>query len=272
MDLVDFLYSLSNVELWVFVLILLGIFTSITMILSSKFIALQKRNNARSYVMNLAGLMHSLFSILVGFVVFDLVDVSKTASKTVSKEVDALAQTCHAAEWLKPEIRSHVRSNLLQYANQVLEKEWPDMQKGRPVSEGATRFIRDIRKKIMAEADLMYGKKDLFKYHNVLDETLEIYNIRAERIALSTVHLSHFLWFMILLGTAFLIFSCTIGGGYGLDTLTMAIYTIFLSSAIFLILSLDRPFRGQFRIKPDQFVSLEKRLGHCCEDGMDKAL
>ncbi|XVN42172.1 MAG: hypothetical protein RCG15_05740 [Candidatus Rickettsia vulgarisii] len=86
----------------------------------------------------------------------------------------------------------------------------------------------------------------------IFNEIKELYTARYKRIQMSYVSLNPQYWFFIFITTVIsLIFLCMLGNKLYLHNISIILVCINSTSIIFLLISLDKPFRGALSVKPE---------------------
>jgi len=178
-------------------------------------------------------------------------------------EANAVGNLYADAEGLPGQWKSDVREHIRQYLVLVIDKEWPEQQKGElsPATQAESRLeLRAINKVLADFAPETLGQAVI---HGEMLRTLnELYRARRTRILASSGHVPPIVWDIILLGTA-----ATIGYTYlfGMRSFRMhlavtASVTASLSLVILLIVALDYPFRGELSVGTDSYESVRATI------------
>jgi hypothetical protein len=260
--MLDFLFHLTDVRLFTlliglgFVIALLGV-TMVRIIVPHE---LRLKDN--SVIGSVGALVGLIYGVLVGITSLYLINNLTATSDAVQREANGLANIYRSATWLKEPARDNLLLLVKNYLNEATDVEWPAMKRGEAVSEEGDLMIDKMSNELRAYP--VATQSDALIVRDLLEEVRSLYNAREDRLAMSNSELSAELWVVILIGT---FLTMGINFLYGMNIylhyLTSCIGALMASSMIFLLLTLDRPFQGDFVIEPDSFravlSSMEKK-------------
>ena len=156
-------------------------------------------------------------------------------------------------------IRSDLQRSLREYTDQVINGAWPLQRQGKVPSAGLEHMTR-FQAMLTKFEPATEGQKLLH------GETLRAYNllIEARRLRLDAVGtgLPKVMWAVIVFG-AFISLSSSFFfkvEDARLHIIEVLLLAIFIALVIFMILSLDRPFRGDLGIRPDPYQLVYDQL------------
>ncbi|HVP70063.1 MAG TPA: hypothetical protein VMS45_01990 [Gemmatimonadaceae bacterium] len=139
--------------------------------------------------------------------------------------------------------RTELQAGLREYTNYVIHEAWPQQHRGQVPGGGVARMDR-FQATLMAFEPRTEGQKLL------AGETLRAYNINVEarrmRLDAVEVHLPGVLWLIIVIGAIVSVVSAYYFPVVDprIHRVQVALLTMFIGLVIFLVLALDRPFRG----------------------------
>jgi hypothetical protein len=190
------------------------------------------------------------------------VNVSQTysdVSKIVSEEVSALNALYRDVTSYPEPIRLDLQKDLREYTEYVIKEAWPLQRRGKTPTAGfqhMTRFQAALNKFEPATE----GQKILHA------ETLRAYNLliqaRRQRLDAAGTALPGVMWGVIIAGafislSASFFFKVEDGRLHGILVLLLA---TFIGLVIFMILALDRPFRGDLGLSPEPYQLIYDQL------------
>jgi hypothetical protein len=186
------------------------------------------------------------------------VSVSQTysdTSKIVSGEATALASLYRDVSCYPEPIRALLQQGLRDYLDYVIHKAWPLQQRGK-VPGGGVELMDRFQTSLVGFEPATEGQKLLH------GEALRAYNnmIQARRLRLDAVNtgLPTVMWAVVLVG-AIIGLSATFFfkvADARLHGILVTLLAAFMGLVIFMILALDRPFRGDLGIgsQPYQLI------------------
>jgi len=200
-----------------------------------------------------------LYGLAVALIMVSVWESYADASKIVSEEAASLAAIYRDVSSYPQPIRAELQKELRDYTDQVIHGAWPLQRRGQVPTAGVEHMSR-----FQAVLDTFEPATDGQKILHA--ETLRAYNLltQARRMRLDAVEtgLPAVMWTVIILGAfislgTFFFFKVEDVRLHGILTSLLA---IFMGLAIFLILALDRPFRGDLGIKPKAYELIYDQL------------
>jgi hypothetical protein len=199
------------------------------------------------------------YGLAVALIAVSVWQTYSDVSKVISEEATALASLYRDVGCYPEPARSQLQEKLREYTDQIIEKAWPLQQHGQVPTEGVA--LMDDFQKIQAsfEPDTE-GRKivhaEAFRAYNVL--------IQARRMRLDAVDtkLPGVLWGVVIIG-AFIGLTTTFFfkvEDVRVHCIQVTLLAIFMGLVIFMILALDRPFRGELGVSADPYQLIYDHL------------
>ena len=183
------------------------------------------------------------------------VNVSQTHSEisdVVSGEATTLAALYRDVSCYPEPIRPRLQDELRGYVRYVIDEAWPLQQRGQ-IPGGGVERMDNFQAILVAFEPATEGQKLLH------GETLRSYNsmIQARRLRLDSVHsgLPTVMW-SVIIGGAFIGLTASFFfrvEDARLHMILVLLLATFIGLIIFMILALDRPFRGDLGLPPDPY-------------------
>lgn len=195
------------------------------------------------------------YGLAVALIAVTVFQTYSDTSKVVTGEATALSALYRDVTSYPDPIRTDLQQGLREYTDQVINQAWPLQRKGKVPSGGIEHMTR-FQVTLARFEPATEGQKLLH------GETLRAYNflIQARRQRLDAVGtgLPRVMWAVIIFG-AFISLSSSFFfkvEDARLHILEVLLLAVFIGLVIFMILSLDRPFRGDLGIgaEPYQLV------------------
>ena len=250
--MLDAIFRLSNLTLF-FLLSCASIAISLAAVyVVKRYIPFHVRNQDNTVIGTTASLISVIYGVLAGLSALYLINNNSYASDAVQREANAVADIYRDSQWLKEPERAAIQTQVKSYVVNVIQVEWPLMQLGKQVNNNGDFVIDNITNQLIHYNDLKNSEALLV--HDMLDEVRQLYDARQQRIHISYAELSPELWLVILIGTVLtLCINYLFGMNFYLHMVTVSAAALMTSSMIFLLISSDRPFQGEFIIGPDSF-------------------
>ncbi len=255
--MLNFLYSLSDLTIFLIMVIMTITISLISIIISKRFILRRLRYRDNVTIASISSLIGIIYGVLVGFIALYLIDNNDHASNAVLREASAVANVYRESRWLKAPLPAQFQGLMQDYISKVIKVEWPLMAGGRDADESGDIIIQKLS--LLLKDYPIANDSDRLIVQDLLQELKGLYNGRHERISLSKAQLSPELWEVILVGTILIIgINYAFRVNFFLHLFGISAFAIMAASMLFLLVTLDRPFQGEFAIEPDAFRSVER--------------
>jgi hypothetical protein len=199
------------------------------------------------------------YGLAVALIAVTVFQTYSETSKVVTGEATAINALYRDVTSYPEPIRTDLQKSLRDYTDQVINGAWPLVRKGKVPTAGLehmTRFqsVLDKFEPVTEGQKLLHG------------ETLRAYNqlIQARRLRLDAVGtgLPGVMWAVIVIG-AFISLSASFFfkvKDARLHIIEVLLLAVFIGLVIFMVLALDRPFRGDLGIKADPYQLVYDQL------------
>lgn len=251
----DFLYEIPDIYLFLLLNVFFISLSIAGVFLVRRFTRIEVRYRDNPVLGNVVSLIGIIYGVLAGLTALYLINNIGYTADAVQREANSVANIYRDSQWLDEPVKTILKDSIKNYLEEVINIEWPLMERGKKLSSKGEESINSIASVInryrythVSEALVM---------QDMLNEIKTLYNSREQRIHMSVSRLNSEMWIVILIGTIL-----TIGINYlykmklKLHIISVSAAALMASSMIFLLLTLDRPFQGEFVIEPTalQFV------------------
>ena len=199
------------------------------------------------------------YGLAVALIAVNVWQSASDVSKIITQEATALNALYRDVTSYPEPLRSQLQSVVRDYVNDLIHVAWPLQRQGK-IASGGFEQIGRLQRVLGTFEPATEGQKLLH------GETLHAYNalIQARRLRLDAVGtgLPGILWLVIIagalisLGSAFF-FKIEDARLQGIQVVLLA---AFIGLIIFMIFALDRPFRGDFGVRPDAYQLVYDQL------------
>src|ERR1700741_537841 len=199
------------------------------------------------------------YGLAVALIAVSVWQTYSAVSKVVSGEATAVATLYRDASGYPDSVRPTLQTELRDYTRQIIYEAWP-AQRRQEVPQAGVSLMDNFQTTLFSFAPTTESQKLLHA------ETLRAYNhvIQARRLRLDAVNtgLPGVMWAVIVLGaviglSASFFFRVQ---DVRLHLIEVLLLAIFIGLIIFMILALDRPFRGDLGIPPDSYQLIYDQL------------
>lgn len=257
--MLDFIYRMTDTNLFAMVSISLISLSIVGIYLVKRFIPLSIRYQDDTVIGNTGALISVLYGVLAGLTALYLFNNNSYTSDAVQREANAAANIFRDSKWLQQPTQDALQKNIKKYINDVIHVEWPLMRAGNAVTNDAVAYIDDISNELRLYNKM--SKSEDMAMHDILVQLDNLYDARQERVNMSYQSLSPEIWVVILLGTFLtLCINFLYGMNFYMHIASVVAAALMTASIIFLLVTLDKPFQGEFSIGPDAFVALRDNM------------
>jgi hypothetical protein len=259
--MLDFLYHISDTSVFLFMLIITVSFSLILITLSKIFILHKLHYEDNTVTASVASLIGIIYGVLAGFTCLYLLNNNDHASVAALNEGTAAANIYRESKWLKPPQQQQLQSNLKKYITNVITLEWPEMVAGKTTHIEDVYLIDDMSETLMQYP--MSTPADPIIIQDLIQEIKTLFNARQERLNMSENELSPDIWLVMLLGTVLIIvINYAFRVNFYLHLFTISIFSLMAASVMFLLVTLDRPFQGEFIVEPTALQAVLTFMEH----------
>jgi hypothetical protein len=206
--------------------------------------------------------LHSVmifYGLAVALIAVNVFETYADVSKIVSQEATALAALYRDVSGYPEPVRTQLQTELRDYTEQVINGAWPIQQRGQIPVAGVEHMNR-------FQATLIGYEPESDGQETLHAETLRGYNtlIQARRMRVDAVvtGLPGVMWIVIILGALISLTTCFFFrvDDARLQGILVTLLAVFIGLVIFVILALDRPFRGDLGVSSEPYKLVYDQL------------
>lgn len=214
-----------------------------------RFASVEFRERHTAAVTAIFSIIGITYAVLLAFVAMLTWEGFNRARAATFEEAGAVAELHRLTEAMPESTATALRAALDDYVRSVVEIEWP-AQTGGHLNLSGERWLRTLHATIGAERPVDPGAANV--QAQFLAELAALSAARQGRLLSVQATVPAVVWVVVLAGGALLVlFSSLLGAqSYRLHLLMTALLTASGAMVIVLIVSLDNPFRSDFRISP----------------------
>jgi hypothetical protein len=216
--------------------------------------ALAKDRRAEAFKAVSPGLlppMALLFGLLVGFLAAQVWSDSGRAELAVDREASALRSVVLLMEAFPGEPEAQMRVLLRRQIAESVTKEWPAMARGDATLTVIPVALDRALRLALTLTPRTEGQKTAQR--EIVASVQTAFDARRQRIILSESSVNWVKWTGVILVGVFTLFAIAFvqSGNRLAAALALWLFASAMACSLVLIASQDRPFSGQFRIRPD---------------------
>lgn len=193
----------------------------------------------------------TIFGVVIGFQLFVVWTQFEDARLNVGAEANALVNLSRISSGL-PQGQA-VQKLVMQYAGDMVVREWPAMRDGRLGEESGT-LTRQLWRELMQPEQL--DQRQQLVLGGALTAMAELTRHRRERQIQSREHMPGILWAVLIVGEIVTITSSCIYGAksFALHVIQVVGLAALTGLALMAVAEISRPFQGSVHVEPDAFV------------------
>ncbi len=213
------------------------------------FSTLESHNDVAGFVFAVVGVIYAVLMAFMVLVVYEQFQITETR---IQKEASALGDLYRVSASLREPTRSEVMVILKAYARTMIEKEFPEMEKG--------KFHEELKIQHDKLWNLFYkykpkDERDRIWFDHALSTFIGFADAKRDRMASVKQSLPSFMWFVLYAGGFItIVYSYFFGTK---NVWAQAMIVIFLAGSVTLVLLLisvlEHPFAGIIRVSPEPF-------------------
>ncbi len=242
--------------------ILVAVFVAIALggqSLVKKRVKIEVLEQHHSAAEGMLGVVGTLFSVLLGFMVAAAMARYGEAQMHVEQEANCVATIFRLARGLSDDDRPRLRNLCRQYGQEVTGKEWAQMERREKINHGWEGYQK-LWEGVVAVVPENDRQSNIQQALN--EAMMGVGEHRRARLILAQQELPHALWIVIVFGSLITIgftyiFMSQFQNVHGFMT-TMVATTLALN--IWLLCAYSSPFSGELQIKPLMFQMLEESV------------
>jgi hypothetical protein len=205
-----------------------------------------------------------MFAVLIGFASAGIWNDEVQARAAVQREANAIENIVALASSYPTELREQIHVEMMRYARNVLDRDWPAMQQRTDANDNlydrSNSPLVALITRISTEA--AGGTQRLPLSEALIGQILEVRSARLQRETIARSGISAPQWVaLLLIATAALtVIILSQNQEFRVRVRMAGIYAFAVSSAFFVIVAHDRPFVGEIGIKPIPIEQAMKRI------------
>jgi Protein of unknown function (DUF4239) len=198
------------------------------------------------------GVLGTTYAVIMGFMLYAVWTSYQSADVNAEAEANCLVSVFRLADGLPAPQRDQVRQLARQYANIVIEEEWPSMHAGE-LGQAGNNTIQQLWTAVLQAKAATFEEQTSMNL--TLAEISTMTEHRRVRQLESQSKLPGILWMVLIVGGGItMLSSCLFGiDNFGLHCVQVVSLTLLLSLILVAIADIDRPFQGTVHVSPRGF-------------------
>jgi Protein of unknown function (DUF4239) len=243
------------------VVVLASVLTAIAgLIVARRLIPLPVRERHTAATGTIYAAVYVMFGLSAGFSLFSVWQQFQTARQTAETEASSVETIYRLAGGFPEPGRGRVQQSAESYVREVVEGEWPLLERGRSSARAGT-LLDELRRDVQGVEPATDAQGALRT--EALAELDELEEGRVLRLVLVREGLPYILWVVLVVGgTLTIAFPYLFGiDAAWLHTATVAGLTVLVALILYVIGVLDYPFGGGVGVQPYPFEEVLRAIG-----------
>jgi Protein of unknown function (DUF4239) len=257
----DYLFDLPSIIIGPTIIVVACMFAIAGLLLVRRLVLPRLRINAEDAEFGGAMVQSVMvfYGLAVALIAVSVFQTYSDVAKINSQEATAIAALYRDVSGYPEPTRSQLQKELREYVDYIIHEAWPLQQRGKTPERGIERMNR-------FQAILIGTEPTTEGWKLLHAETLRAYNtmIQARRLRLDAVGtgLPIVMWVVIVLGA---VISLSTSFFFKIEDVRLhgilvTLLAMFIGLVIFLVVALDRPFRGDLGLRSDPYQLIYDQL------------
>ena len=201
----------------------------------------------------------TIYAVILGFMLYTVWSAYTVADINVDQEANAIADLFRIASGLPSPQRERLQEEARQYAQLVLEQDWPEMErslipeKSGDVTGQMWGTIWSVR---------AASPSELSAVDHALEQVTALNEHRRNRVLQSQSHLPGVLWCVLIAGGCMTVLSACLFGGSSnlLHVFQVCSLALLISLVLVAIADIYRPFQGGVHVSSNAFERAQQNM------------
>lgn len=247
-----FLYDLSHFSVGVIVIGFTVAAALAGYFLVHRFFRLTLTEDQKAVAMAVLPIIATVHSLLLAFSAVSVWESFSAAETAVAQEATVIAQMGRDLSVFDSAESKQARILLKDYAETVIEVEWPEMKHGRASEVAWDKF--DTMFRVVATVRPDTPQRQLLM-PELWTKTNALVELRRERIEASGSEIPGTLWTVVIIGTVLTFLISYVLPVTRFNVVMLAMLACSIGLVFFFLIAMDRPFAGRESVPPDPFSS-----------------
>ena len=234
------------------IVLLCVVLTLVFLLLMRRFWPSSQRREHNEIIGWQVSVLGTTYAVIMGFMLYAVWTDFNSAEMTADSEASSLVNVFRLSEGLGPADRDQIQKSSREYAEAMINDEWPAMNEGK-LSLHAHLIVQQLWTATMQAKPASLGEQT--SWNHVLTELTKMTEYRRLRELQSKSKLPGILWIVLMVGGVITTMSACLFGtdNFKLHAIQVFSLSLLLALALVAIADIDRPFRGAVHVNPMGF-------------------
>jgi len=233
----------------IFIVLLCVLLTLTFLLLMRRFWPSSQRREHNEIIGWQVSVLGTTYAVIMGFMLYAVWTDFNSATMTADSEANCLVNVFRLSEGLAPAERDQIQKLSREYADAMINEEWPAMSEGN-LSLNGHRIVTQLWAVAVQAKPASLGEQT--SWNHVLSELTKMTDYRRLRELQSKSKLPGILWTVLIVGGVITTLSSCLFGtdNFKLHAIQVFSLSLLLALALVAIADIDRPFRGAVHVNP----------------------
>jgi len=258
--LTDFFYTHPT---WLNGLLVIGFLTGLALVglyIFHRLVDVNIRHKDTETVGLTYAIVAVVYSVLIALIVVDVFETFSKGDEIATAEANKLSNLMLDTTGLPPQVAAEVRTDIEQYLDIVIKKEWPSQQKGKldeAVFQQGWTLLAGLDKRLAVFEPATMGQN--VNKAEMLHAMNDLIKARRSRIIAAGEHLPDVVWGILLAGGGVAVGYTYLSGArsFPIHVAITGLIAATIALVFVLIITLDYPFRGEVSVTADAFEGVK---------------
>ena len=220
-----------------------------------QYAVLQANNEFAGFMYSMIGLVYGVY---LAFTIIAVWEQFSAAEEMATAEATHLSELWRDAQVMRPEDRTAIQQQLLNYANSVVRDEWPMMSSDHSPASQTNAIYEDLWRKYYAvQLEAGNSVQNAF-YQEMIRRLNDLGLLRRRRLLAAQSELPPLMWVLLVAGgVVTVLFTLVFGTRHAwIQYLVISVVTSLVVFSILLVDAMQYPFSGDVSIRPDPYESV----------------
>jgi Protein of unknown function (DUF4239) len=243
----------------IFILICTMVGTLLFVAALNRFWPREKRRVHNDLIGWQLGILGTTYAVILGFMLYSVWTAFGDANLNVDLEANALRNIYRLAEGLPQQQRAQLETEARNYAEAVIQRDWPAMAHGE-VPEESHGINEEMWKTLMSVKTA--SPSEIIAEDHALSELSALTEHRRTRMIQSAFRLPVIFWCVLLVGGAVTMFSASMFGSENavLHAIQVFSFTLLITLVLLAIADVNLPFQGSVHISNYAFIRAQQSM------------
>jgi Protein of unknown function (DUF4239) len=243
------------------ILIIIGCVVAATafLFLISRTSTAPSRKESNDFTGAVVAVIGTTYAVILAFTLAGVWTMLQEAQANEEREANSLVNVFRIASQLKDPNAKAIQELCVRYADNALQREWPDMEKQQMSREGDDIIDRFWT---MAGQSQAHAQPDAIAAYQLMEELRGLTQYRRIRVMQVREGLPGILWAVLIAGGIITVASSCFFGvpNFRFHLLQVLVLSFLIALVLVAIADIDQPYQGVVRVAPEGFTFAARAL------------